>query len=359
MSRNVPPEADEIEVSVVGPGYGECILVHIGNDKWVIIDSCLDNRRRATALEYLHSLGSIPSKAVCLIVATHWHDDHIRGMGELVEACGDAIFCCAAALGQEEYLAALAALEKRPATAKGSGLRELYRVFSLLTERSATCTYAVPNRVILSQGDCTIRSLSPSDRSFDRFLQQIGQLIPLGSEAKKRIPPLTPNEAAVALLVSVGSTTILLGADLERRGWLELLDDYIDSDSSPSVFKVPHHGSKDAHEDRVWTEILVKDPIAALTPWRLGGRELPTQDDARRILSFSNRAYVTTSRADTAGVSRRRGNNMVDRTIRESGARIRTVGLASGMIRLRKKVNTPADWRIEQFGSACMLAEYA
>ena len=359
MSSNVPPRADEIEVSVFGPGYGECILVHIGNHKWVIIDSCIDNERHATALTYLRSLDSNPSKAVCLIVATHWHDDHIRGMGELVETCRDAVFCCAAALGQKEYLTVLAALESRPATAKGSGLRELYRVFSLLAERSATCTYAVPNRTILSQDGCTIRSMSPSDRSFDRFLHQIGQLLPHESEAKKRVPPLTPNEAAVVLLVSVGSTTVLLGADLERRGWLELLDGYLGSDSRPTVFKVPHHGSEDAHEDQVWTEILDKDPIAALTPWRRGGRELPTKDDARRILSFSNRAYVTTSRGDIAGIARRRRNNMVDRTIRESGARIRTVGLTSGMIRLRKKVNSSADWRIEQFGSACTLADYA
>ena len=353
------PESDEIEVSFFGSGYGECILVHIGNGKWVIVDSCLDTDRQPTALNYLSSLGTNPSESVCLVVATHWHDDHIRGMGKLVEVCDKALFSCAAVLGKEEFLAALEALERRPATATGSGLRELHRVFSLLAERSATCKYAMSNRLILSQDGCVILSLSPSDRAYNEFLQRIGQLVPRENEAKKRVPPLMPNDAAVVLLVSIGNTTILLGADLERKGWLEVLDVYSQPDRKSTVFKVPHHGSQDAHEDRVWNEILDEDPITALTPWRRGGRELPTNNDASRILGFSKRAYVTANRSTAMGTrSRRRSDNSVEKTIRETGATIKIVGHSSGMVRLRKKGDSQADWNIENVGSACRLVEY-
>ena len=354
----IPPESDEVEVIFFGPGYGECILVHIGNGRWIIVDSCLDTGRRSTALNYLRSLGSNPSDSVCLVVATHWHDDHIKGMAELVEVCDKAIFSCAAALGKEEFLAVLAALERRPATATGSGLRELHKVFSLLAERSATCKFAMSNRLIFSQEACMIWSLSPSDRAYHAFLQQIGQFVPKGHEAKKRVPPLMPNDAAVVLLVSVGNTTILLGADLERRGWLEVLDVYNQPDHKPTVFKVPHHGSQDAHEDRVWNEILDEDPIVALTPWRRGGRELPTKSDALRIIGFSSRAYVTANMTNVRGPTRHRHHNAVDKTIRESGVRIRTMGLSTGMVRLRKKGDSQADWNIENVGSACRLVEY-
>ena len=64
-------------------------------------------------------------------------------MAEMVEACGDATFCCASALGVNEFLAALGALENRPATPAGSGVRELYKVFSQLENRSATCKFAI------------------------------------------------------------------------------------------------------------------------------------------------------------------------------------------------------------------------
>jgi hypothetical protein len=36
------PNRDEIDVIVVGPGFGESILVHIGDGDWIIVDSCLD-----------------------------------------------------------------------------------------------------------------------------------------------------------------------------------------------------------------------------------------------------------------------------------------------------------------------------
>ena len=177
----VSPDDDEIEVSLFGPGYGECVLIHIGNERWVIVDSCIDGAFQPAALAYLRSLGSNPSEAVCLIIATHWHDDHIRGMAELVEVCENAAFCCASALRREEFLAVLGALENSPATPVGSGVRELYRVFSLLAERSTSRTYALSRRVIFDRHNCRVWSLSPSDRAYEAFLRQVAGIPHIGS----------------------------------------------------------------------------------------------------------------------------------------------------------------------------------
>lgn len=60
-----PPERDEIEVSVFGPGYGESILLHIGNNNWLIVDSCLDFPSRESApLRYLRQIGIDPASSV-------------------------------------------------------------------------------------------------------------------------------------------------------------------------------------------------------------------------------------------------------------------------------------------------------
>ena len=37
------PAKDEIDVVVVGPGFGESILLHIGDGDWIVVDSCLDS----------------------------------------------------------------------------------------------------------------------------------------------------------------------------------------------------------------------------------------------------------------------------------------------------------------------------
>ena len=65
------PAFDQIEVSVIGPGYGECSLIHIGDGKWIIIDSCIDNTsEKPAALAYLEGIGVNPAEAVLLIFAT-------------------------------------------------------------------------------------------------------------------------------------------------------------------------------------------------------------------------------------------------------------------------------------------------
>ena len=58
--RRVPPKHNVMEVTLVGPGYGECILLHIGNGSWVIVDSCIGADSRPAALAYLQDMGLDP-----------------------------------------------------------------------------------------------------------------------------------------------------------------------------------------------------------------------------------------------------------------------------------------------------------
>ena len=144
-----PPGQREIELTLLGPGYGESIALHVGGGAWILVDSCLDEHGMPRALRYLESIGLDPARAVALIVATHWHDDHIRGMARLVEACDRAAFCCAGALCREEFLAAVHALEDRHLTVNGSGVREIYRVFTRLREAASKPRFAHADRRIL------------------------------------------------------------------------------------------------------------------------------------------------------------------------------------------------------------------
>ena len=93
-----PPAPHHLEISVFGPGIGECVVVHLGDSDWVVVDSCIDRQSgRPVALEYLRSLGVDVASQIKLVIATHWHDDHIRGIAEILHAAESAKFVNSAA----------------------------------------------------------------------------------------------------------------------------------------------------------------------------------------------------------------------------------------------------------------------
>ncbi len=79
VDRIMKPNSDEIEVTIFGLGYGECMVIHIGSGKWAIIDSCVDDSDEPASLTYLRSLGVSVETDVISVSASHWHDDHAPG----------------------------------------------------------------------------------------------------------------------------------------------------------------------------------------------------------------------------------------------------------------------------------------
>ena len=349
------PSEDEVEVALLGPGYGESIVVHIGQGTWIIVDSCINDAGEPLALEYLRAIGVKPHDAVRLIVATHWHDDHIRGIAKSVDMCRNAEFCCAAALRQDEFLAAIHALDGRGSFAGSSGVREIHTVFADLAERRRQPVFALADRRFYRNGGCEIWSLSPHDDEFVRFLNSIGTLFPREGQTKTRIPDVSPNHVAVVLWTKVHDVVVLLGADLETKGWVKIVESPGRPQERGTAFKVPHHGAASAYEPTVWREMLERNPVAVLTPWRRGGHALPTQEDIRCILAETEHAYLT-SRADRA-VRPQRRDRAIERSIREANIRLRRISPRWGGMRLRRRINTAMEWSVRRFGEARHLGE--
>ena len=351
----VAPGEDEVEVTLLGPGYGESIVVHIGQGKWIIVDSCINEAREPQALEYLLAIGVEPRDAVSLIVATHWHDDHIRGMARLVDVCRNAEFCCAAVLRQKEFLAAVHALDGRGSFAGSSGVREIHTVIGDLTEQGRQPVFAFADRRFYRGENCEIWSLSPHDEEFIRFLNSIGTLFPREGQTKTRIPDVSPNHVSVVLWIQVQDVVVVLGADLETRGWVRIVESQGRPEQRGAAFKVPHHGAASAYEATVWQDMLEPNAIAVLTPWRRGGHALPTREDMRCILAETEHAYLT-SRPDRAARPQRR-DRAIERSIREANIRLRRISPRWGGVRLRRQINTAIEWSVTRFGEARHLAE--
>ena len=344
----------------MGPGRGECVVLHLGNNDWCIVDSCIDRRTALpVALDYLENLSIDATSGVRMIVATHWHDDHIRGLGELVDRYGNARFCCSAALGSS-YFSELVGLEAE-GTLINSGLSEFRKVYETLLQRKGqiperllTPILANENKRILylegAERPCTasITSLSPSDGRVKMAIANFGESIPTIGDVQRRIDP-RQNDTSVALWVQFGETYVLLGADLEHtghhgEGWLAVMDAFQGS-SVGRVYKVPHHGSENGHYQKVWEKLLTPNPIAVVTPYSSGKSPLPRPSDLERLKENSSELYCTST--GTAPLPHR--DAMVDKSAKKFPRKV--LGGSCGHVRIRWSKTSPEP-NIELFNGA-------
>jgi hypothetical protein len=298
-----PPKADEFEVSVFGPGYGESVLVHLGDDQWLIVDSCRDQRtRRQPALCYLDRIGVEPENAVRVVLATHWHRDHVRGIAEVVGRCVNADFWTSAAITSREALVLTGRIGSTQLTLQ-SPLREMYDVLERLrirsegtgapTVKTAGEGSIIYRRVRLGVTLAEVRALSPHNSAVDVTRGQFAGAAN-APRGVARVPEIHPNHAAIVLHVRVGTPAALLGSDLENTapggGWANIATRFAGSTRSV-IFKVPHHGSVTAHCPEVWASMLAGDVVTAITPFRPG--DLPRHEMITEIVDRCGRGFVT------------------------------------------------------------------
>ncbi|SHE36145.1 hypothetical protein SAMN05444339_101153 [Loktanella atrilutea] len=309
------PENGKVQVTVFGPGFGESILIHIGDRSWIIIDSCLNDSRKPAALDYLKSIGVDVASEVFLIVATHWHDDHIKGLKETLLECESARFAMSSALTRREFLAYLIAYDAQPDMNTGRGGSEIISCLRIVKKRGQPAIPVVQDRKIIDwpsghfshQQSVELLALSPSDMQFSDALLTASEFPDLinkrtGAQAvpKKRISSENKNDLSVAILLTVGNNAVILGADVEERndgnyGWLNIVNNRKGREPRPKYLKVAHHGSEGAHLDALWSDVLTTNAISVVTPWSRGGNLLPTAQAKQKLRELSDNAYITST----------------------------------------------------------------
>lgn len=372
-NRSQPPSPTEIEVSVFGPGFGESIALHLGEGIWAIVDSCIaPDSQEPTALEYLRQLQVDVAQAVRLVIATHWHDDHVRGLGAILRACPNARFFCSAAMQGQEIMR-LIERNARQLLLETTGVSEFAQVVDELRRRQSvgqpraffSPEFAIANLPLwparaASVGFAEIRALSPSSAAMAVGQARISELAQ--ERRARRLPALTPNHASVVLWVRVGGVEVLLGSDLEERsdpglGWSAILQSPSCPSNTASAFKTAHHGSSNGEQPAIWTNLLAAGPVTVTTPFVHGRVNLPEVEVARRICERSSSAFLT-----AFPLSRRspRRSPAVERTIRESVRWIRQVQHVQGHVRLRREAADPnlPPWTTETFGAAVPLEHF-
>lgn len=365
MNYNAPLP-NQIEINLFGGGnaYGETVLIHLGFNTWIVVDSILNPYSNIpVVLEYFESIGENPSN-IKLIIATHWHDDHIKGIHDIYTKSGSD-FVISEALSKP-YLAKLITLDEYKQS-QNSGLKEFGKIISTSYSRKNTLKKAVQDRVLYSSvvNNTTIKvtALSPSDRAIELFQQEMTGIINEAYNLNLTFKKNNQNHSSIVILVEVGTTKILLGGDLEvtsdfKTGWHQVCNSILSpKDKSVEIFKIPHHGSVNGHHDNVWETIICDDHVAILTPYGFGKKKLPSADDKARLLEHSNESYITST--DLTLKKSKKKDTTVNRIIKEFNYNIFEKKFDFGQIQLRRDIDADVGVKFEVvlYGEASKLAD--
>jgi len=277
-----PPKTDEIELSVFGRGFGDCLIVSCGHNEFLVVDSFINNETgNPIALDYMEAMG-FSSGAIKQVVLTHWHQDHITGISNILqEASHEAKLVISPIIQQEKFLEyiAIGLKEKVESTA------EFGKVIDFIKKNSSRVIVPITDKIIFpyKENDIEVYTLSPNDVDLYEYIAAI--MLP---DERRKTSYSFPesNNLSIVMLVKFGTDGILLGSDLENAaninsGWKKLVSSYR-YNNRPSLVKIPHHGSSDAHNDDLWENILCDKPLSVVTVFNKSV-PLPKNSDIDRL----------------------------------------------------------------------------
>lgn len=318
---------------------GECVVVHLGSGEWMIVDSCINGETgRPIALDYLDLIGVDVAKQVKLVLITHWHDDHIRGVGEIVREAPNAKFGCSAAIRNEDFCSLVKMSKRIKLVSHMPGLAEFDDVLS--TKTNGPDIWMDESKLVYVGGGVPpvkVHSLSPSAKTITNAVGNFATMMKgVKTQNRQPFPSVAPNDQSVVLLVETKDVHLLLGADLEHSagpntGWNAVIACGTRPKILSSGYKVAHHGSHNGDMPGIWTQLNHANPHALLTTYSRGRKPLPSDADVKRLKSQTNQAYCTVWPV----TQRPKNRTPVDRTINQVVKNRQAVLKRPGHIRLR------------------------
>lgn len=318
------PAADEVEVVVLGPGYGESVLVHVGERRWLIVDSCRESDGEPAALSYLRQVGENPAECVVALLLTHYHDDHMSGFAEQVRACPNAVVYLPSVMRSSVFAAAVNTRDDPV-----DGLLEItdtWRQLCTLDGRTRRpWRLADEDRLVVPDGGwpeaANVEAWALSPSSADLRLAHLDLLkhLPPGGRRSSGLPAPESNHTSVVLHVRVGRQTVLLAGDREElasrwRGWASAHASHRRLRLEKArVYKVAHHGAPNGDADVIWSRLLQPDPWTVVAPFNRGlkgGR--PRFEDVQALRRRTRRLWATSEVATSSAVSDPMKERVVD-----------------------------------------------
>jgi len=307
-----------LTIHVIGAGKGESIILEMPDRKWGVVDcyaSSVTDKTTNQTLSFLQRKNVEGLEFLCL---THPHEDHYRGMVHLIKQFNGNILrfwrFTPRPLAQVVAYIQAAAMEYGARSGSRTGVAELAELFMLIRRMRKEKDRYAEEFVELVEGfklllTSTIRdgeneiplrilALGPSGNLVDAYQEMLGRYFAGKIEYASRINQIH-NLISGVLLVIYGETRVVLGGDVEGKGWEYIMKHPIRASSDESIaahlVKVSHHGSTTNLVSGLW-EALTADKnsncYAVLTPFVTHG--LPKGEVIEHIAHYTNNNVYST-----------------------------------------------------------------
>lgn len=235
-------------------GIGETILITFPDGRLGIVDA---HPSAGGVLEVLDHIASGPVEFVCL---THPHEDHGRGLVDVLKnfEVGSFWHTCS---GIQAFVFSTGEIDTFPSYIqetvdefmKGSG-RFLLGIYGTVAQRKLDVKTLHSGLRPFEIGGVKIHVIGPEESTINRFHQAYLQI---AARKRKSIPD--PNLISAILVLEYGGVAIVLGGDAMIAGWRTALEHYRKSHFPKArLLKIPHHGASNAFD------LKEKDPATYL-----------------------------------------------------------------------------------------------
>ncbi len=267
-----------LQIQFIDVGQGDSILVTTPNKQLVLIDGGPETNNNLQTI--IDSKFFFSNCNVNTIVATHPHEDHIKGLSTILDTCKVTnIFLTNTYYESDEYLEFLQKVKNENATVKYVAIGDKFEIdevnFSVLW----------PDYSML-RGDgnfeCTSLQTCSGKQCKDKEIYNLLQNPPLDCK--------NVNLVSIVLKLSYKNFDTLLTGDSEEE-----IQDELNFNEKVEILKVPHHGSNDSLDLQVLNSI---NPLVAIIS--AGKNNVYKHPHPKVLGAFSDRK-VTTLRTDEKG----------------------------------------------------------
>jgi beta-lactamase superfamily II metal-dependent hydrolase len=261
---------------VLSASQGESVILGLPGGGWGVIDcyaSSLSDPTTNQTLNFLDERGIDTLEFLCL---THPHEDHFRGMSQILRAKEVRAFWHYAGVGPaglyrrvREYLRKDASRGGDAATIEEAA--ELDTVHEMAESRGIHRPITGVTPLIPNAYDPDARfqvwALAPSHERVDDYQRRLGACFDPDRRLKRQIPHADHNIVSIALWVRFGQTQLLLGGDAEEASWRQVLERW--NRLAVHAVKVSHHGSTNGYCEDLWESLGAHGrPFAIVTPYQ-------------------------------------------------------------------------------------------